>query len=164
MEISLVDQIPKDAINTPTNNLSELYSIAQKMERLCIEHGGIGLSAVQVGIPWKFFIYYDTDKQKFMYMVDCDYEPLNDKKFLSIEGCLSLKNLNNEIRRFKLMRYESIRVCGKCLVVDDKIKIEDFDSIYEKGISATVIQHEIDHHKGVLISDIGEEIYLKDIV
>ena len=164
MQIVTVDKIPKDIINTPTDNLSDLYSVAQKMEKLCIESGGIGLSAVQVGIPWKFFVYYDTIKKKFMYMVDCDYEPLSDEKFLSIEGCLSLKTLNEEIRRFKLMRHQLIRVYGKCLVVEDKLSIKDFDEKLSKGLESTVIQHEIDHHNGLLISDIGEEIYLEDAI
>lgn len=163
MQIISADDIPKDVVDTPTNNLSELYSIAQKMEKICKQNDGVGLSAVQVGIPWKFFIYFNSDKQKFEYMVDCDYEPMNDNKFLSIEGCLSLRNLNKEIRRFKLMRYENIKVFGKKLLTEDKLLVEEYEEEFKKGIESTVLQHEIDHHKGILISDVGEEIYIRDV-
>lgn len=163
MNIVPVDQIPKEIIDTPVKNLSELYSTAKRMELLCIRNNGIGLSAVQVGIPWKFFIYYTNDPKTFSYMIDCDYFPVSDEKSVSIEGCLSICDSNNNIRRFQLSRYNSIKVVGKKLVTGgDKLEIQNFEKIFDKGLESVVIQHEIDHQKNILISDIGQEIQIQE--
>ena len=151
------------AKETPKNSLLELYAVGQKMEKLCVESKGVGLAAVQVGIPWKFFVYYNEKLKQFCYMVDCEYAPLNEKKYLSIEGCLSIKGKNGESRHFKVMRNELIRVNGKKIVVKDKIEIEDYSETIEKGLECSIFQHEIDHHNNILISSIGEEILLQEI-
>ena len=53
-----VDLIPK-AIDTPTDDLMSLFRLVNKMEKLCHDEKGVGLSAVQVGIPWNLFMFLD---------------------------------------------------------------------------------------------------------
>lgn len=162
MKIVPVDQIPKEIIDTPLNNLSELYSIAKQMELICVRNNGIGLSAVQVGIPWKFFIYYTDNPKNFHYMIDCDYYPIYEDQSVSIEGCLSIfDSNNNQLKRFQLNRYNSIKVKGKKLIVGDKLEVQDFEKNFDKGLECVVIQHEIDHQKNILISDKGQEIQIQ---
>ena len=81
--------------------------------------------------------------------------PLTD----SIEGCLSLKNKEGSLRFFKVKRYKKVRVTGKMLLTDKDLKLIDLDKELD-GLMGTVYQHEIDHHRGILISDIGEELHL----
>jgi peptide deformylase len=159
MDLVSLDKIPLGDYETPKDNLMKIYAVAQEMELLCIAKNGMGLSASQVGLPWKFFVYWSnfpSVPKKFDYFLDCDYVPTGDK-FLSLEGCLSLSG-----KRFQLERYESVIVSGKKLIIkDDAVELEDFKSEF-KGIPAVVMQHEIDHNYGRsrMIDVIGRRIYL----
>lgn len=163
MKIVQINEIPSVTNNTPLNNLSELYATAQEMENLCKSNNGVGISAVQVGLPWKFFIYCD-DQNIFHYMIDCEYSPKTQNKFVSVEGCLSIRNLDNSIRHFKVMRYDSINVKGYELLAKDKLEVVEFEKTLEKSLECAIFQHEIDHHNNLLISSMGEEIFIQEVV
>ena len=163
MKIELLESkdIPKEIADTDLSDLSKIYVVAQHMEKICLDKKGVGLSAVQVVIPWKFFIYLDENSNKFKYMINCNYEPIGEEKYLSIEGCLSIFDFNGNLKRFKLMRDHKVKITGKQLILENnELKLVDFEEIFEKGFTATVFQHEIDHQNGILISDIGEEIQI----
>lgn len=162
MKIVSIGEIPKSTDNTPCDNLVEVYSTGQKMEKICKENNGVGLAAAQVGIPWKFFVYEDQSSNKFNYMIDCEYFPISEEKYLSIEGCLSIKTNDNKMRHFKVMRFKEIKVIGKILEDGDKLEIKNFEKIYKNNLECTIIQHEIDHQDDILISDIGEEISIQE--
>jgi peptide deformylase len=67
---------------------------------------------------------------------------------------------SNGLRRFEVQRYPSVKVTGHKLTIDDSgLKIIPVDKNSD-GIEAVVHQHEIDHHRGVLISDIGKVVEL----
>jgi len=153
-----VDKISKkeEVVAPPKDNLVKLYNLCVEMSKLCCENDGVGLAAVQIGIPWKLFIIcrMPTDLH---FMIDCEYEPVDDVKRQSVEGCLSLRTSMGKLRHFKVERHEKIRVVGQELLADDKLHLEPIDKIID-GYMAVVYQHEIDHAKGILISDIGEEI------
>jgi len=165
MEIVAIKDIPK-AEDVPLDNLMDIYKVCQKMENLCSKENGAGLSAVQVGIPWRLFIIGADNSSKFDppnkfgYFVNCEYEGIGDKAITSIEGCLSLKDEFNEFRRFKLQRYEDIQFRGFRLKVGKELQLVEVDdtiSAYQQGI---VFQHEVDHQRDILISDIGEEVLI----
>jgi peptide deformylase len=162
IEIVPIEQIPSIVENTPCDKLSELYSIGQKMENVCLKNNGVGLSAVQVGIPWKFFVYQDQKNNKFNYMIDCEYFPVNEDKHLSIEGCLSIKSHSGKIRHFKVMRFKEIKVVGKILSDKDKLEVLDFEKVFKQDLECCIFQHEIDHHNNILISNIGQEIQIQE--
>lgn len=159
MEIVPLEKIPIVEYETPKDNLMLLYATAKKMESLCILKNGMGLSASQVGLPWKFFVYwsnYPDQPRKFEYMLDCEYKS-DGEKFLSIEGCLSLGS-----KRFQLERYDSIIVSGKKLILNDNApEIHSFESKFE-GVISVLMQHEIDHNYGrsKMIDVLGKRIYL----
>lgn len=139
---------------TPTDNLIAVFRVCTQMERICFDLNGVGLSAVQVGVPWK--VYIVLNKNRYEYFVDCEYEGIGEKES-SLEGCLSLRN-ETGLRRFEVQRYASIRVRGKKLVVDDSgLKLVDIDETF-KELAAIIHQHEADHHTGILISHIGKEV------
>jgi peptide deformylase len=130
------------------------------MEQLCLQQQGVGLSAVQVGIPWKLFVvYFDNKITPFRYFVNCRYES-NTKKIQSLEGCLSLRNSAGDLRYFEVPRYEKVKIIGQELLIgtnDLEIKDVNFEIA---GLYATVFQHEIDHSDQILISEIGKEIHV----
>jgi peptide deformylase len=156
-------QLPNKIYDTPTDDLIRLYKVGQEMRELCSLAHGKGLSAVQVGIPWKFFIVADLpnflriNDDPFGYFVNCEYEAVGDRTFESVEGCLSLLAEDGSYRRFRLTRNFHIRVIGQRLV---DLTLCDFDQVLDIHTDAIVFAHEIDHHRGILISDKGKEILL----
>jgi peptide deformylase len=152
-----VAEIPKGQ-DVPLDNLLEVFRVCTQLERICYDHDGVGLSAVQVGIPWNMFVKLNSIKPFYECYINCRYEGIGDKE-LSIEGCLSLQDANSALRRFEVMRYEKIRMIGKELIVNEKPDIIEYNKELG-GLSAIVCQHEIDHAHQILISDIGLEIEL----
>jgi peptide deformylase len=168
MMIVEVSQIPTvDKItDVPLDNPVVVYKTCQDLQQLCEQEKGIGVSAVQVGIPWKLFLVRGDGscpfipRGEFGYFVNCDYKPVEGtEQVMSLEGCLSLRTADGRLRSFQVPRHQNVRVTGQRLLVD-QMKFVDVDytlSFKEEGI---VFQHEIDHHLGVLVSDIGKELFV----
>jgi peptide deformylase len=145
--------------DTPTDDLIYIYKIANKLESLCLKEKGIGIAAVQAGIPKN--IYLIQNDKNYECFVNCKYEGIGEKKTKSIEGCLSLKNSDGSFRHFEVERYNEIRIVGKALRhnIDPPLILEDIDMVLN-GFTAIVHQHEIDHAQGKMINHIGREIEL----
>lgn len=140
-------------------HLLEAYNLCLKMERACIKADGIGLSAVQVGVPLKLFVVKNPDGT-FDHLANCFYENhagFQTKK--AIEGCLSLKNSDGTLKRYWVNRSDKIVVTGCKLTISEggSLSLSDFKDVLT-DLHAIVYAHEIDHQNGILISDIGEEI------
>jgi len=152
-----IKSFSSDFINSDLSTLKKyefLNKLAVQMSYLCLSSKGVGLNAVQCGIPLCFFVAFDQEN-RFNAYLDAKYEGLG-QKHKSIEGCLSLKDENNDIKRYILERYGEIRVFGKKLYEESLV---DFDEKFN-GFYSVVLQHEIDHNYGILISELGEEIKL----
>ena len=159
LSIVPVDQIPKGQ-EVPLDNLLNIFKHGVHMQSLCVALDGIGLSAVQVGVPWNFFVVNDLKEGGFY--LNCSYEGLGKKDEKSIEGCLSLRNSKGDLKRFCLNRFKRIKLKGKKLIVqrsEPQFFLEDIDREVD-GLFSIVFQHEIDHEKQILISDIGEDIFI----
>jgi len=152
-----IADIPQ-AVDVPVDNLLAIYRSITQMEQLCTAQQGIGLSAVQVGIPWKLFIVQRGIG--YEYYINCEYNGIGEKQ-MSIEGCLSLRDSQGELRRFEVERYSSILVKGKQLKISESssLVLEDVNRV-EHDLYAVVFQHEIDHffRREKMIDVIGAEI------
>ena len=148
-------EIPNGGI-VPTDNLLDIFRLIVQMEQICTEKNGIGLSAVQLGIPLNVFIVQRNDG--YEYYLNCEYEGIGEKTS-SIEGCLSLRDKEGKLRRFEVQRFSSVKIKGQQLKVsgDPALQIKNIDQ-EEHGLYAVVFQHEIDHAHQILISDIGKEV------
>lgn len=163
MEVVAIDKIPKstEIQDVPIDDLMKVYKTCLDMEIICSKNNGVGLSAVQVGIPWRLFVVKHPDK--YRYYIDCNYAPLGDinqKHLQSFEGCLSLRNLDGSNRIFLVERFPKINIKGKMLKADKDLLLEDLDiNLEDTNDPYTVIfQHECDHSKNILISSIGKEV------
>lgn len=154
-----VDDIPRGE-PCPTDDLVSLYNTCLKLEELCAQEHGMGLSAVQVGIPWQLFVICAPDKT-YRYFLNCEYRSLKDKRSSSLEGCLSLRDEEGNLRYFEVSRYDEIRLSGKELVTEPELKVVDV-RLEADDFYSILYQHEIDHQNGILISDIGKEYSLWD--
>ena len=128
-----VDQITKEDQNLMDDMLETMYAA-----------NGIGLAAVQIGIP-KRIIVLDISKDKNnkepMYFVNPVIKEKNLNKSIYEEGCLSVPDQFAEIERSSKCEVEYLDYNGKKNI----LKAE--------GILATCIQHEIDHLEGILFID-----------
>jgi len=161
MQIVPVDQIPpaSDVKDAPAN-LMELYRTCLLMEEVCTNNNGIGLSAVQVGLPWRLFVVRGAD-DKYEYYVDCEYDSEGEDKFPSVEGCLSLRNADGTLRYWQVERFTKVRIKGRRLRAKPDLELVEVNFREDDPLYCVVFQHEIDHQRGVLISDIGQEMELR---
>jgi len=105
---------------------------------------GIGLAAIQVGIPKRIIVMdisKDENKKEPMYFINPVIKNKNPVKSTYEEGCLSVPNQFAEIDR-----------PSKC-----DIEFLDYNgnkkTISAEGLFATCIQHEMDHLEGILFID-----------
>lgn len=160
------DKIPSDARSVPTKDLIAVYRICLEMQEICERENGVGLSAVQIGIPWQLFIikkgapdiWFGT--YPYAYFIDCRYEAGPSNPITSVEGCLSLRTPNGKLRFFEVKRHEQVRVYGKRLATYPSLSLKDIDGWVSMERQSIVFQHEIDHAHGILISDHGKEVFL----
>ena len=105
---------------------------------------GIGLAAIQIGIPKRIIVMDigNRDKEKEpMYFVNPIIKNKNIKKSIYEEGCLSVPGQFAEVERPSKCEVEYLDYHGQKKV----LKAE--------GLLATCIQHEMDHLEGILFID-----------
>lgn len=102
---------------------------------------GIGLSAIQIGLPMRIFVV-DTAKTGIDVGEFINPEILAFHGTYTIqEGCLSIPGLKSYIKRANKIKVQFQDRFG-C------IKIREFS-----GLKAAIIQHETDHLNGILFWD-----------
>jgi peptide deformylase len=152
--------------DVPLDDPIKVLKTCQQLQMLCEKENGIGISAVQVGMPWKLFLVKGDGscpflpKDQYGYFVNCTYAATTEERVVSLEGCLSLRSPDGRVRSFQVERSNYININGYRLTIDKKISFTNFDievGVHQQGI---VFQHEIDHQRGILISDIGKELFV----
>jgi len=105
---------------------------------------GIGLAAIQIGIP-KRIIIMDISREKKnknpLHFINPEIVWKADEDIIYEEGCLSVPNQFAEINRPKECHVKYLDYFGQ----PQLLKAE--------GLLATCIQHEIDHLEGILFID-----------
>lgn len=158
LRIASVSDIPHPAMmaNCIDFSVDELALLAKGMISLCRKEQGVGLAAVQCGIPLNIFVA-SADSLNFRCFFDVDYES-DEEKQDSLESCLSLYDKNRKLRRFMVKRFGNARFHGKELFFNNSpASVAEINEDLS-GLFAVVCQHEADHGKGILISDHGKEV------
>lgn len=121
--------------------LAELMSLTMR------QHGGLGLAAPQIGISKRLIVWAGPDEMTLggpKKKIYCAINPVviySHGKIKTKEGCLSIPNIQREIKRKRIVTIEAINERGQQL----KQKFEN--------LAAVIIQHEIDHLNGITILD-----------
>jgi len=122
----------------------ELQKLMNDMVETMYAAPGIGLAAIQVGVPKRVIVLDVSQKEgikKPMFFVNPEIITKSQDMSTYEEGCLSVPGQFAEIDR-----------PDSCLV-----KYLDYDGqpqeLKAKGMLATCIQHEMDHLEGVLFID-----------
>ena len=105
---------------------------------------GIGLAAIQVGIPKRIIVMdlsKDENKKEPMYFVNPVIKNKNPVKSTYEEVCLSVPNQFAEIDRPSKCDIEFLDYNGNKQMIS------------AEGLLATCIQHEMDHLEGILFID-----------
>ena len=132
---------------------TELHALLDDMAETMREAPGVGLAAPQVGIPLRVAVveYPEDDEDPESPLVL--YEIINPeiiKRKGSVEGqegCLSLPGLAADVDRAEHVVVRAQDRHGR------EIRIKAFDWL------ARILQHEIDHVLGVLMTDRATQIY-----
>jgi len=113
-----------------------------RMFTIMREHEGIGLAAPQIGIE-RQIIVIDTGEELLDLINPQILEERGEDSLT--EGCLSLPEIFIPVKRPTRITVEGLDRYGK--------KVE----VKAKDLLARVIQHEVDHLKGILIVDYANE-------
>ncbi len=129
-----VEQVGKEEQNLMDDMLDTMYSAK-----------GIGLAAIQIGVPKRIIVLDISDKEKKenkpMYFVNPVIKNKNSDLSTYEEGCLSVPNQFAEIDRPSNCEVEYLDYNGEKKL----LKAE--------GLLSTCIQHEMDHLEGILFID-----------
>lgn len=105
MKLVSVDEIP---LGKNIEFSDEIWQICQEMEVKCREWGGIGLSAVQVGLPYNLFVVIIDDVVKFY--ANGSYVGVKFDANWMIEGCLSLPGKEYNVFRLNYINFSGQEV------------------------------------------------------
>ena len=140
------DEILRESCEPVEKFDTELRDWIDEMLALMRVREGIGLAAPQVGIAKRFFVCEIENRS--ISLMNPRIAAAGGQAEM-IEGCLSLPDVHvNITRRDRLL------VVG----YDLKGQIKQFEF---QGLWARVIQHELDHLDGVLISDYGKNVKIE---
>ena len=130
-------------VSEEVTDFDDTLEIAQELVAAMGEAGGIGISAIQLGMPLRMFaiLYRDGSVNVFINPESIEKEKLAKSHQ---EGCLSVPD-----KRVDKKRYRRITV-----------KYQDPSETWHEeklaNLEAFVFQHELDHLNGILIDD-GEK-------
>jgi peptide deformylase len=122
----------------------ELRSLMDDMIETMHAAPGIGLAAIQVGVPKRVIVIdlsREDEKKNPLYFVNPEIISNSSIDAAYEEGCLSVPGQFAEINRPDKCKVKFLDYNGKEKILD------------AEGLLATCIQHEIDHLEGILFID-----------
>lgn len=142
--VTLPDPVLRQT-STPIDKIdAQVKRLAADMLETMYDAPGIGLAAIQVGVPKRLVVLDladDNERKAPKVLVNPRILKLGDELRTYEEGCLSLPDTRLQIERPASLRFT---------YQDLENNVHEVDA---DGILATAIQHEIDHLDGKLIID-----------
>ena len=132
-ELLHVPTIPFDFKNPPVDPTELVEQLTNQMIAL----RGVGLSANQVGLPYRVFVMGNPgDKNSIIPVFNMSIVNYGDEKVYGEESCLSFPGLYLSIKRSKEIRTRMTTINGET------------DVAKFTGYTARLFQHEYDHMEG----------------
>jgi len=132
-------------LSQPVETVSaEIRHLADDMLDTMYDAPGIGLAAIQIGIPRQMLVIdvaKDGEEKQPLVFINPKILTTSDERSVYEEGCLSIPDYYAEVERPATITVEYIDLDGKKLTAK------------ADGLLATCLQHEIDHLNGVLFID-----------
>ena len=123
---------------------NELRTLVDDMFETMYAAPGIGLAAIQIGVPRRVItmdLAKKDDPKEPQVFINAEVVWKSDERSVYEEGCLSIPEYYEEVERPTRVKVKYVDVDGKPHEVD------------ADGLLATCLQHEIDHTNGVLFID-----------
>lgn len=123
---------------------SKIKALAADMLETMYDAPGIGLAAIQIGIPLQMVVIdlaKDDEPKAPTIFINPQVVASSDERSVYEEGCLSIPDYYAEVERPATVTVKYI---------DDQGKSQE---VAADGLLATCLQHEIDHLNGVLFID-----------
>jgi peptide deformylase len=123
---------------------SEITRLADDMLETMYDAPGIGLAAIQIGVPRRMLVIdisREDEDRKPVVFINPEILKVSDDVSAYEEGCLSIPDYYAEVERPASLTVGYIDRDGKKQTVE------------ADGLLATCLQHEIDHLNGVLFID-----------
>ena len=121
-----------------------IRKVMDDMLETMYEAPGIGLAAIQIGIPKRIIVLdisKDPEKKEPMYFINPEKVYTSEDQATYEEGCLSVPGQFAEIDRPDKCHIKYLDYNG------------DSKELKAEGLLATCIQHEMDHLEGILFID-----------
>lgn len=132
-------------VSKPVERVDDsLRRLADDMLGTMYDAPGIGLAAIQIGLPMRLLVIdlaKEDDEPAPHVFVNPEILESSDERSVYEEGCLSIPEYYAEVERPASVRVKYVDRDGR----EQEIKAE--------GLMATCLQHEIDHLNGVLFID-----------
>ncbi|MFC4775492.1 peptide deformylase [Paenibacillus sp. GCM10023252] len=150
MAIRLIVQDPdpvlREIAKEVTKFNSNLHKLLKDMAETMYDAEGVGLAAPQIGITKRVIVVDVGDEHGLIEMVNPEIIEQDGEQF-GPEGCLSITNLNGDVRR------------AERVVVKGQDRDGNPITVEATGFLARAFQHEVDHLNGILFTDLAESIY-----
>lgn len=134
-----------EAVSTPVEAVTdEVRRQLDDMLETMYAAPGIGLAAIQVGIPKRMLVIdvsREGEEKQPLYIVNPEFTWLSDEDKVYEEGCLSLPEQYAEVARPAEVKIEYLDYNG------------EKQELHADGLLAVCLQHEIDHLDGILFVD-----------
>jgi len=122
----------------------DIRKLVEDMFETMYDAPGIGLAAVQVGVPRRVItmdLSKKEEQQEPRVLINPEILWTSDETATYEEGCLSIPEFYEDVTRPTQVRVKYLDLEGKQQEIEGK------------GLLATCLQHEIDHLNGVLFID-----------
>jgi peptide deformylase len=148
----ILREISKRVLIIDAHLKSFMYSLLNIMRK----EDGIGIAAIQVGVPIRAFIVHipnDQEETEIFFMINPVIKSLSKEVIILPEGCLSVKTLEDKFQRGLVERPKHITINYTDLNnTHHTLTIDADQSEYHLWL-ARCIQHEYDHLDGILFID-----------
>ena len=122
----------------------EIKALVADMFETMYDAPGIGLAAIQVGVPARVVtidVSKKEDEKEPRVFINPEVVWSSDEMSTYEEGCLSIPDVHEDVDRPAKVRVKFLDLDGRS------------QEIEADGLLATCVQHEIDHTNGVLFID-----------
>jgi len=133
------------AVSRPVETVDAgIKALAHSMFDSMYAAKGVGLAAVQIGVPKRVIVMDLAKKDKAKepkVFINPKILWMSDETTVCEEGCLSVPDIWEDVERPARIRAEYLDLDGELVTLE------------AEGILATCLQHEMDHLEGVLFVD-----------
>jgi peptide deformylase len=139
--------------STDVETVQEVEEIIQKLKQeLALKPNGVGLAAIQIGIPKK--VSYITNQRRELILINASIIETDDEFVFCGEGCLSFPGDYINTKRYKDIVIQNFEIRdGKLQEQKISLYYDSEPGINNDGIMCIAAQHEIEHFEGKILID-----------